>query len=109
MIEGSYEWRNLALDRQAAKGNCRSASQTISLRNAGFKVEMVPIYEKYASGLKKRILPFAPLWAVKLATRLRRLKINSKMKRKVLEEARELGRPGPLAEAIFVAAKMMEK
>lgn len=107
MIEGSYEWRNLAIERQRAKGNTRSASQSPSLRNAGFNVEMVPIYEKYESGLKKRILPFAPEWAVKLARRLRHLKINHKMKRKVLEEACRLGKPGPLAEAIFVAAKMM--
>lgn len=108
MIEGSYEWRNLAISRQADKGNCRSASQTISLRNAGFKVEMVAVYEKYSCGLKKRVLPFAPIWAVKLAQKMRRLKVDHKMKRKILEEARELGRPGPLAEALFVAAKMMD-
>jgi hypothetical protein len=108
MIYGSQEWKLQEADRQRAKGNVRSASQSVSLRNAGFNVEMVPILQKYASGFKKRVLPFAPAWAVDLAKKMRWIKADPKMKQAALVEARELGRPGPLAEALLVAAKMME-
>jgi hypothetical protein len=109
MIYGSQEWKLQEADRQRAKGNVRSASHSPALRNAGFSVEMVPILEKYASGFKRRVLPFAPAWAVNLSKKLRWVKVDSKMKQAALVEARELGRPGPLAEALLVAAKMMEK
>lgn len=109
MIEGSLEFKMQQELHQIKKGNCRTSSLAIPLRGAGFTVEMVPIFRRYHSGMKRTLVPFAPAWAVHLAKRLRQIKADAKAKRNALIEARELGKAGPQAEAILVAAKMMEK
>lgn len=93
--------------RQIKAGNCRAVFTASALRSAGLKVEMVQVATQYKSGVHFHFVPFAPAWAVVLAMRLRRYKVGYKLKRAALVEARELGKPGPLAEAVFVAGELM--
>jgi len=90
----------------------RATNTAPVLRAYGFDVPMGRIQESYHSGgtrYRTRLVPWAPEYAVNLVKKLRRLGLNSEVRREVLTEALQLGRPGPLAESAYMAGKMMRK
>jgi hypothetical protein len=90
------------------KGWCRACSAAPSLRSLGVRVEMVPTPYRGKNWFHLRTVPWAPKWAVDLVKRMKGLKVRRSDRAAAFKEAVELGRAGPLAEAIIVAGKMME-
>ena len=92
-----------------ANGYCRARKTARSLRAAGFPVEIVatPFRSRKRRPVFLRDLPWAPMWAVRLCLTLRGKNISSKCRMDVLKEAKALGKPGLLADAVLVANRLM--
>lgn len=90
------------------RGFCRSEYCTRFLRECGVPIEMsrVITVEK-ARGQTIRCVPWAPKFIVDFFLSIRFLEVSKKDKARAVREVWELKKPGPLAEAILVAKKMM--
>jgi|GEM_PF-6640015 len=92
-------------------GYVRATNTAPVLRAYGFDVVLGRVQTSYHDGgtrWRTKKVPWAPEYAVNLVKKLRKLGLNSAVRKDVLTEALQLGRAGPLAEAAHVAGKMME-
>jgi len=91
-------------------GYVRAANTAPVLRAHGFNVVMARTQTSYhnrGTRWRTKVVPWAPGYAVRLVRKLRGLDLGPEVRKEVLAEALRLGKPGPIADAAFVAGRIM--